>query len=146
MAVNPKYSRAILSGEKRVEFRRNGVPSDIKTIVLYSTKPDQKILGYCDVKGCIVDAPDKLWQNYGKFGFITRRDFKKYYNGYEVGKCFILDNPKKFCNPIPINRCKTLSTAPQSFAYLEKNEWRNFRRRKKANQEMHRHNESHHKY
>ena len=134
MAINPMYARAILSGKKTVEFRRNGVPSNIQKIVIYSTKPDQEILGYCDVKKCIVDSPDKLWKDFGEFGLINNQDFSKYYYGYEVGKCYLLDNPKTFNKPISLNKCKTLSSAPQSFAYLNINEWRNFRRRKKANQ------------
>lgn len=133
LAINSIYARAILSGDKTVEFRRNGVPSKIQKIVIYSTRPDQKILGYCDVKRCIVDSPDKLWQNYGELGFIDHQDFSKYYHGYKIGKCYMLDKPKTFNKPVPIDKCKTLATAPQSFAYLDKNEWRNFRRRKKAN-------------
>ena len=61
LAINPVYARAILSGKKTVEFRRNGVPSNIRKIVIYSTKPDQELLGYCDVKECIVNSPEKLW-------------------------------------------------------------------------------------
>ncbi len=136
LAVNPIYARAILSGEKTVEFRRNGIPSEIKKIVIYSTKPDQIILGYCDVKECIIDSPDNLWKLYGGQGFINKKDFSTYYQGYEIGKCYILDNPKIFYNPITLNKCKTLSVAPQSFAYLNKNDWRNFRRRKKANKTL----------
>ena len=89
LAINPIYARAILSGKKTVEFRRNGVPSNIQKIVIYSTKPDQEILGYCDVKECIVDSPDKLWQNYGNLGFISHEDFTKYYYGYKIGKCYM---------------------------------------------------------
>jgi len=132
LAINPIYARAILSGKKTVEFRRNGVPSNIQKIVIYSTKPDQEILGYCDVKKCIVDSPDKLWQDYGEFGSINHLEYIKYYHGYEIGKCYMLDNPIIFATPIPIDKCETLTAAPQSFAYLKKNEWRNFRRRKKA--------------
>jgi predicted transcriptional regulator len=137
LAINPIFARAILSGKKIVEFRRNGVPSNIQKIVIYSTKPDQEILGYCDVKRCIVDSPEKLWQDYGEFGFISHLDYLKYYQGYEIGKCYMLDNPKTFKNPLPLYKCKTLTTAPQSFTYLNKTEWRNFRRRKKANHAFH---------
>ncbi len=135
LSINPIYARAILSGKKTVEFRRNGVPSNIQKIVIYSTKPDQEILGYCDVKECIIDSPEKLWKEFGSLGFINYQDFSKYYYGYEIGKCYLLDNPKSFNKAIPLNECKTLANAPQSFAYLDKNEWRNFRRRKKIQPE-----------
>ena len=130
LAISPVYAHAILAGKKTVEFRRNGVPSKIQKIVIYSTKPDQKILGYCDVTKCIVDSPEKLWQDFGEFGFISHYDFSSYYKGYEVGKCYVLENPRSLKNPLTLDECKTFSTAPQSFAYLDKNEWRNLRRRK----------------
>ncbi len=130
LSINPVYAHAILSGQKTVEFRRNGVPTNIKNIVIYSTKPDQKLLGYCDVAKCIVESPEKLWQNYGKYGFISHHDFSNYYKGAEVGKCYILNNPRSFKLPKPLEKCKSFSTAPQSFAYLDKNEWKNLRRKK----------------
>lgn len=133
LAINPVYAHAILSGEKTVEFRRNGVPSEIQKIVIYSTKPDQKIIGYCDVSMCVVDSPENLWQHFGNLGFISHNDFTNYYKGYEVGKCYMLKIPQILKNPLPLEKCKTFSAAPQSFAYLDKNEWRNLRRRKKAN-------------
>lgn len=134
LAINPIYAHAILAGKKTVEFRRNGVPANIQKIVIYSTKPDQKILGYCDVTKCIIDTPEKLWQYFGKYGHISQHDFSSYYKGCEVGKCYMLENPRSFNLPISLEKCKTFSTPPQSFTYLDKNEWRNLRRRKKANQ------------
>jgi predicted transcriptional regulator len=131
LAINPVYAHAILSGKKTVEFRRNGVPDSIQKIVIYSTKPDQKFIGYCDVTKCITGSPEKLWKDFGKYGHISHDDFMKYYKGYEVGKCYILDNPQSFKNPLSLEKCKTFSTAPQSFAYFDNNEWRNLRRRKK---------------
>ncbi|MCP3875089.1 MAG: ASCH domain-containing protein [Desulfobacteraceae bacterium] len=129
LSINPVYAHAILLGQKTVEFRRNGVPSTIKKIVIYSTKPDQKLLGYCDVTNCIIDTPEKLWQDYGKYGYVSHYDFLHYYKGYKVGKCYILENPRSFKLPVSLERCKTFSTAPQSFAYLDKSEWRNLRRK-----------------
>jgi predicted transcriptional regulator len=132
LAINPVYAHAILSGKKTVEFRRNGVPSNIQKIVIYSTKPDQKLIGYCDVTKCIIDSPEKLWKNFGKYGHIDHHDFSSYYKGYDLGKCYIIENPRSFKLPLSLEKCKTFSTAPQSFAYLDKNEWRNLRRKKRT--------------
>ncbi len=143
LSINPIYAHAILSGKKTVEFRRNGVPAKIKKIVIYSTKPDQKILGYCDVVKCIVDSPKNLWHDFGKYGFISYDDFSKYYNKYKVGKCYMLENPLQLKNPLPLEKCKTLSAPPQSFAYLDKNEMRNLIRRKKHYPQMFRQVQAH---
>lgn len=132
LAINPVYAHAILAGKKTVEFRRNGVPSNIQKIVIYSTKPDQTILGYCDVSRCIVDSPDNLWRDFGELGYICYQDFYGYYEGYDVGKCYLIENPQILMSPLPLEKCKTFNTPPQSFTYLHKNEWRNLKRRKKV--------------
>lgn len=130
IAIKPKFAHAILTGQKSVEFRRNGAPKDISHLVLYSTKPDQKILGYCEVRKCIVDTPNKLWENYGKYGFINKKDFKFYYEGYDIGRCYIINKSFEFLRPVPVFKCKSFKSAPQSFVYLEQNEWINFKRKK----------------
>lgn len=133
LAIKPVYAHAILAGKKTVEFRRNGVPAEIKQIVIYSTKPDQTILGYCDVSKCIVDTPDNLWRDFGDSGYISHEDFIRYYEGYDFGKCYLIKSPQILKTPLPLEKCKTFNTAPQSFTYFDKNEWRNLKRRKKAN-------------
>jgi predicted transcriptional regulator len=130
LSINPKYAHAILKCQKTVEFRRNGVPSSISNIVIYSTKPDQQVLGYCDVIECVVDTPESLWQKYGHCGGITYTDFMNYYDGYDKGKCYLIDNPRRFKSPIPLEKCKSFSTAPQSFVYLDKKDWKNLKRKK----------------
>ena len=91
LSIKPDYANAILSGKKTVEFRKNGIPIAVKTIVLYSTQPEQKIVGYFDVKSCEVAPPSVLWEKYGKFGHICFDDFNLYYKNKPSGKCFIVD-------------------------------------------------------
>ena len=132
LSIKPIYADAILSGEKTVEFRKNGIPEDIKTIVLYATKPVQQIVGYFDVRSCEVGDPLKLWKNYGDCGHITFDDFNSYYKGKNLGKCFLVKAVYRFKKPIPLSECKSFSKSPQSFAYLLKTEWKNIKRKKLA--------------
>ncbi|MBT3177216.1 MAG: ASCH domain-containing protein [Desulfobacula sp.] len=132
LSIKPVYADAILSGDKTVEFRKNGIPEDIKSIVLYATQPVQQIVGYFDVKSCEVDDPSKLWENYGGCGHITFDDFNSYYKGKKIGKCFLIENAYRFEKPIPLDKCKSFSKSPQSFAYLLKTEWKNIKRKKLA--------------
>jgi predicted transcriptional regulator len=130
LSINPKYAHAILSNKKTVEFRRNGVPNSIKNILVYSTMPDQKILGYCDVIECVIETPNVLWKKFGHRGFISFDDFSRYYEGYDLGKCYILENPRCFKIPISLKNFRSLSAPPQSFAYVDKTEWMNIKRKK----------------
>lgn len=129
LSIKPIYATAILSGKKTVEFRKNGIPTDVKIIVLYTTQPEQKIVGYFDVKFCEIAHPDVLWEKYGARGYIDFNGFNEYYEGKELGKCFIIQNTYQFKIPVPLGDCKSFSQSPQSFAYLLKSEWRNLKRK-----------------
>jgi predicted transcriptional regulator len=131
IAINPKFANAILEGRKAVEFRRNGVPTEISHKVLYSTKPDQKIIGYCEVRECVVASPKILWRSYCEVGLINREQFFSYYKGHKVGKCFIINKSWEFMRPLPLSQCRSFDRAPQSFSYIRQSEWKNLKRKKK---------------
>jgi predicted transcriptional regulator len=130
LATKPNYAHAIISGEKKVEFRRNGTPINIKYIVVYSTTPDQQIIGYCEVATCVVASPQTLWEKYGTQGCISRKNFFIYYRGVTKGKCYIINKPQRFAKPILLKNCWSFSRAPQSFAYICKDEWQRLKRKK----------------
>ncbi len=130
-SISPEYAHAILAGKKSVEFRRNGAPTKITHIVIYSTKPDQEIVGYSEVENIIEESPNKLWSMFGKFGHINHEDFKSYYLGTTTGKCYLIKKSYRFARPIPLTKCKSFSKAPQSFLYIEQTEWNNLKRKKK---------------
>ncbi|MEW5948183.1 MAG: ASCH domain-containing protein [Thermodesulfobacteriota bacterium] len=134
LAINPIYAHAIFSGDKTVEFRRNGTPTIITHIVVYSTNPDQMVLGYCEVCNCVEAPPEILWRDFGKYGFIYKDDFFSYYQGYSIGKCYLLKNPRLFIRPLPLAQCQSFSKAPQSFVYVTNNEWKNIKRKKTADE------------
>lgn len=127
--IKPVYANAILSGEKTVEFRKNKIPTNIKTMVLYSTKQEQKIVGYFNVKDCEVAPPDELWRKYGRVGHISFNDFNSYYKGKKLGKCFLVKDVYQFKTPILLENCASISKAPQSFAYLLQSEWKYIKRK-----------------
>jgi len=106
------------------------IPVNISNIVIYSTLPDQKIIGFCRVKDCVVASPEKLWENYKTLGAINETAFFNYYQGYSEGKCYILKNPCLFVRPIPLSKGTTISTPPQSFVYLTGDQWMKIRRKK----------------
>lgn len=127
----PKFAYAILSGDKSVEFRRNGIPKEVSHMVLYSIKPEQKVIGYCEVKNCILDSPQALWRAFGKYGWISENDFYSYFENQSVGKCYLIEKSFAFIRPVPLSMCKSFSKSPQSFVYMNQNEWTNMKRKKK---------------
>ena len=138
VAITPEFGHAILSGEKLVEFRRNGAPIYITRMVLYSTSPEQKLIAYCEERDCVVASRQIIWRHYGRFACISEEAFFSYYAGECIGKCYIIEKAFRFVHPIALSQCKSFARAPQSFVYVNRAEWRNLRRKKrfKANNSL----------
>ena len=132
LSIYPKYVHAILQGIKRVELRKNGVPEDIDYIVFYSTSPDQAILGYAQVKTCVVAPPEQLWEEYYDVAGIEQNAFQQYFSNCSVGKCYLLENPCALLHPMTLSEIG-MQMPPQSFAYVNNRIWKKVSKRKLSN-------------
>ena len=45
MSIHPRYAEAILSGQKRVEFRKRRLAPDVTTVLVYATQPVGVLVG-----------------------------------------------------------------------------------------------------
>jgi predicted transcriptional regulator len=50
LSIHPKYAHSILNGDKLVEFRKTKFKKPVKYCLIYSTSPDQKIIGFFEIK------------------------------------------------------------------------------------------------
>jgi predicted transcriptional regulator len=75
MAIRPDYAQKILSGDKRVEFRKTRLASTISHVVMYAPNPIQRIVGFFKVFGIGQAAPDELWRRHQRHGGIERSLF-----------------------------------------------------------------------
>ena len=74
-SVKPDYADRILSGEKKVEFRRVKCKKDIDTILIYATQPIAKIIGEVSVANVIEDTKEALWNFTSSCAGIEHEDF-----------------------------------------------------------------------
>lgn len=117
MSVHPRYAHAILDGRKAVEFRKRPLASDVSHVVVYSTAPDQKVLGYFEIDKQVELSPEALWEQYGNRGLIEKEAFFSYYEGRATGVGILVKR---------VFRCEQsrslsdigVATPPQSFQYL----------------------------
>lgn len=116
--IKPKYMQRILSGEKRYELRRRLPKNDINFVVLYSTSPESKIVGYAEVKTTHKLPPNDLWKKVKQEAGISKDDYDLYFEGIENAcaiefkKAFVLD-----C-PISLAVLDEAMSVPQSFCYV----------------------------
>ena len=117
LSIKPKYAKAILSGEKKVEFRKTKFAQEVEKVYIYSSSPDQKILGYFIIERIIADTPDKLWKKFKEVGSIAKADFFDYYINKDLAYAIMIKSYKKFKSPINPKKVFKKFTAPQSYIY-----------------------------
>lgn len=117
MSIHPRYAHAILDGRKAVEFRKHPLAPDVSHVVVYSTVPDQKVLGYFEVDKQVELSPEALWEQYGDRGLIEKTRFFSYYEGRETGTGILIKRVFRCEHPRSLSDIG-VKTPPQNIQYL----------------------------
>jgi predicted transcriptional regulator len=124
LSIKPKYADLVLSGAKRVEFRRSWAAQDVSVIVLYSSAPIQKIVGIVEVDEVVVASPTALWKTCKeRGGSLTRDELRSYFTGKSQGVAVLLGKVFKFAKHVEPGRVISNFVPPQSFRYLNESEY-----------------------
>lgn len=121
ISIHPEYAEKILSGEKRLEFRRQWAVRQVSRLVIYVTSPVQQIAGIVQLEEVHRGSKNHLWKlAVNKGGGISRRKLFEYMEGKQEGVALELSKLIKFdeggLSPSQVfgNNFKP----PQSFRYL----------------------------
>lgn len=118
MSIHPIYATAILSGTKRVEFRKRPIANDVTHVFVYATRPVGAIVGAFAVAGQETLSPSNLWESYSEIGGIGPEAFRDYFRSHakgtsiRVGKVFFL------CEHINLDAAFGFRRPPQNFQYV----------------------------
>lgn len=119
VSIHPEYAEAILSGEKRVEFRKKPVARDVTHVVLYATKPVSAVVGAFSVASQQTCSTECLWDRFAEVGGIERSKFDAYFGSYSCGTGICIGSVYKVYEQLSLNALG-MGRAPQSFRYLER--------------------------
>jgi predicted transcriptional regulator len=119
LSIKPKYANAILAGEKLVEFRKLVFKQEIERVYIYSSAPEQRIIGYFTIDDIISDTPKKLWRQFSDVGSISEEDFFDYFANKEVGYSIKIKSVKKFPKSKNPKDIFENFVPPQSYMYCE---------------------------
>jgi predicted transcriptional regulator len=119
LSIHPEFARGIFDGTKRVEFRRRSFAKPVTHIIVYSTAPDSRVLGYFAVDGVEAASPATLWRRHGKVGLISREKFSLYFAGVDKGYAIRVGEVVTFDAPRALHEATGHGTPPQSFAYVD---------------------------
>lgn len=122
ISIKPQYVEKIIKHEKLYEFRRKIFKQDVNKVIIYSTSPVKKIIGYFNLTEIIKDNPINLWNNYSKYGGIIKKDFFDYFKGTDEGFAIKISNLEVFDEGIDVSLLNNFK-APQSFKYINDDEF-----------------------
>ena len=120
LSIKPKYANAILAREKLVEFRKLTFKKEIERVYIYSSAPEQRIIGYFIIENIDTGSPKELWEKYNDVGSISEEDFFEYFAKKEIGYSIKIKSVNKFKkskNPKDIFKN---FVPPQSYMYCDK--------------------------
>jgi len=116
MSIRPEYAEAILSGSKTFELRRRRPSFAVGSqVIVYSSSPDQRLLGTFEAGQVHEAEPERLWRRVKSQAGITRAAFDSYFDGCLVGYAIEVRNPRRL-DPQPLR-----FRPPQSYLFLASN-------------------------
>ena len=119
LSIKPIYAQAIMSGTKKVEFRKKIFKRPVDKIFVYSSSPEKKIIGFFRIDEIVEKSPVKLWEEFSEVGGIEKKAFFDYYQDSETGFSIKISEVEKFEHGINPTDFFENFCAPQSFIYLE---------------------------
>ena len=118
ISIKPEFVEKIISHEKRYEFRRRIFKKEVKNVIIYSTAPSKKIVGYFELENIIKDSPLNLWNSCSDFAGIDEKDFFNYFLGISKGFALKIGHLELFENFVDTENLDDFR-APQSFKYID---------------------------
>ena len=100
------------------EYRKRVPQKEVSKIVVYSSAPEQAVIGEIKVIKTLKMKPTSLWNSTKANAGISRSKYRKYFSGCTTAYAFVIGSFEKY----PISKSLAdfnIQSAPQSFIYLD---------------------------
>lgn len=120
LSIKPEYAQRIFDGEKKYEYRKRLFKrNDIKSIIVYVTKPVGMVMGEFEIAEILEDSPMAIWEKTKEYSGITKKDYMEYFEGNERGFAISIKNTTVYQKPLELRELNPIiKSAPQSFMYI----------------------------
>jgi predicted transcriptional regulator len=120
LSIKPKYVKEILSGVKQYEFRKQIFRNEsAKTVFIYSSSPQKKIVACFRVGKIVKGHPDYLWEQFRDVSGLSEEEFFEYFSDRDTGYAIRIDELEQFAEPVDPHAVFERFVAPQSFCYVD---------------------------
>ena len=119
LPIKPKYANKIISGEKKVEFRKVEFKNNVNNLIIYASSPVKKIIAVCDVVRIRKNTPKELWKLYENVSGISYLEYNNYFKNKLFAIAIELENIHVLNEPLGISEFEETDFVPQSFMYMK---------------------------
>nr|WP_314092334.1 ASCH domain-containing protein [uncultured Shinella sp.] len=120
LSIKPEYAEKIFDGTKRFEFRKSIYRSrEIRTVVVYVTRPVGQIIGEFDVDEILCEDPDTLWEMTSYYSGISKEFFDSYFLGRDRSFALAVGKVRRYETPLDPADVIENFTPPQSYMYID---------------------------
>lgn len=110
LSIKPGFVEAIFTGRKRFELRRRRPEIQAGTVVyVYSTAPQQAIVGRFRCPSVHAAQPSELWTRFGPFSCVSKEDFFKYFRGVGTGYALEIAEVRAWLEPVSLAALKRVA-------------------------------------
>lgn len=119
LPIKPRFAEKIISGEKKFEYRRLNIAIPVSFIIIYSSSPTKRIIGFADVSKISRLTPRSAWKMTSHAAGIDKAEFDKYFE--DRADAFVIQFNKiyKLTLPLKPNDIRRGFRIPQSFRYVD---------------------------
>lgn len=119
LSIKPEFAYKIFEGTKKYEFRKQIFKdSSIKKVIVYSSSPEQKVIGEFTIDGILNDTPSDLWLQTRDYSGITQAFYEEYFRGRKNAYAIKVASTKLYEQKKDLSDFDIMFP-PQSFAYVE---------------------------
>lgn len=120
LSIKPVFADLIFTGEKGYEYRKSVYKNrDVKTVVVYATRPVAKIIGEFDISAIVAGAPTEIWRRTRDKSGISKEFFESYFEGRKSAFALKIGAVRRYDEPIDPETIFEKFTAPQSYMYID---------------------------
>lgn len=118
LSIKPEYANKIFDGQKRYEYRKRIPKKEVSKIIVYSSAPEQAVIGEIEVIKTLKMKPTPLWNSTKAYAGISRSKYRKYFSGCTTAYAFVIGSFEKYPTSKSLADLN-IQSAPQSFVYLD---------------------------
>ena len=119
LSIKPEFAHKIFEGTKKFEFRKKIFKdTSIKKVIVYSSSPEQKVIGEFEIDSILSDTPDRIWKQTKAYSGIIQEFYNDYFKDCNKAYAIKIASIKKYHKP----KCLAdynIRSAPQSFTYVD---------------------------